>query len=311
LWKVLEEALFPGRLGERLRDEKGIKPRMFRGIAIFIVGVFSAILTAFYMVYTKVDMRFALEGFESARPPLPSPGEIVLSRLLYMGLAFMIIYVGFRLIVFFAGREGKGKALLTLVFHAFLVFTIISLATLPIMSHAHRIPFIVVDATLTDATFHDAEITGVTMNGSITLRGTINAEYVSVYRAYSENLSKPSWSFMRSEEEVARTLEKTSTIINMTGVTLGTGESLDRLDLVEGNWSRVEYKDVISRGLIRFGAADPGLAENILSTLSPIAWALTILYVMFGFRRLYQVSSPITVIAGVLVMVILVAMGVA
>ncbi len=308
---MLEEAFFPGRLGERLRDEENVKPRMFRGAAIFIIGVFSAILTAFYMVYTKVDMSFALEGFESARPPLPTPGEIALSRLLYMGLAFMIIFVGFRLIVFFAGKEGRGKALLTLVFHAFLVFTIISLATLPIMSQAHRIPFIVVDATLADATFHDAEITGIAVNGSITLRGTINAEYVSVYRAYRENLSKPVWASMRSEEDVAKALEETSTIINMTGVTLSDGGSLDRVDLVEGNWSRVEYRDVVSRGLIRFGAPEPGLVENILSTLSPIAWALTVLYVMFGFKRLYQVSSPITIIAGVLVMVILVAMGVA
>ena len=307
--------LLPGRLVDALTKAERMWPRMLRGAAVFVACTAALVFSSAYMVENKVDVKFALSGFEMARPPLPSMGEIIFSRVVYMLIGLLIVFVGLRILVFFTGGEGKSKALLTIVLHSFLILGVLALVGIPIISQSPKMPFLVVDATLANVTFHDASIAGVSPQGNISLTSNVvNADYVSAYKVFPENYSRPDWPMIRDSEQLEDVLSRTITVINMTGVRwveVGEEKAVERLDLVEGSWSKVVYQDVISRGFLRYGKTPTGIAETIYSLLSPVSWIFVTLYSVIGFRKLYQASMILTAIAWVLIFLILFLAGVA
>lgn len=309
------EFLTPGRFADALLKAERLWPRLLRGAAIFVACIAATVFSSAYMIYNKIEVKFALAGFETAPLPIPSMGEIIFSRIIYLLIALVIMFVGLRVLVFFTGKEGRSKALLTLVLHSFMIFLAITLVSMPVVAQSPKLPFLVVDMTLLNVTFHDASITGLYENGSLTLTSNwVNARYVSAYKAFPGNYSKPQWSAMAGDEDVERALSETVTVVNMTEVRWveeGEEKAVNRLDIVEGNWSKVTYQDVLSRGFVRYGMAPSGPLEMMYATLTPVAWALVILYNAVGFRKLYEASMPLTIAAWILIFFVLFIAGLA
>lgn len=308
------EFLTPGKFADSLLKAERIWPRLLRGIAILAAATLALIYSSYYVLHDKIDVKYALSGFENLPAPIPSFEEITVSRIIHVSVALAVIFIGLRVLVYFTGKEGRNKALLTLILHSFLILLTLTLVGLPIIAQAPKVPFLVVDVTFMNATMHDASITGLSEKGRISLTSNvINARYLKVYKGFQNNYTRPNWQIMQSFEEVDETLKNTVTVINMSEVKwMGEGgeQTLLVLNAVEGNWSEITYEDVLSRGFVRYDVGEVSLAERVFSVLPLFTWALVTSYNVVGFKKLYEASSKVALIAWILIFFVLFVAGI-
>lgn len=312
--RAVIEFLTPGRFADTLSKAERIWPHLFRGIVIVAAATLALIYSSYYVLHDKINVKYALSGFESLPAPIPSFEEITVSRIIHISVALAVIFIGLRVLVYFTGKEGKNRALLTLILHSFLIFLALTLIGLPIIAQAPKVPFLVVDVTFMNATMYDASITGLSEQGRISLASNIiNARYLKVYKGFQNNYTRPNWQVMQSFEEVDETLKNTVTVINMSDVKWmsESGEqTLPILNAVRGNWSKITYEDVLSRGFVRYDVGEVTLAERVFSILPMFTWGLVTFYNVVGFKKLYETSAKVATIAWILIFFILFVAGV-
>jgi len=312
--RAVIEFLTPGRFADTLLKAERIWPRLLRGIAILAAATLALIYSSYYVLHDKIDVKYALSGFENLPAPIPSFEEITASRIIHISVALAVIFIGLRVLVYFTGKEGRNQALLTLILHSFLILLALTLIGLPIIAQAPKVPFLVVDVTFMNATMHDASITGLSEQGRVSLASnTINARYLKIYKGFQNNYTRPNWRVMQSFEEVDKVLKNTVTVINMSEVKWVSedGEhTLPMLNAVKGNWSEITYEDVLSRGFVRYDAGEVTLAERVFSMLPIFTWALVTFYNVVGFKKLYEASAKVAAIAWILIFFILFVAGI-
>jgi len=284
--------------------------KLIRGIAIFIAAVLILSYTTNFVLQNKIEMRFGLTGFESVTPEMPDFETIIMSRAVQLLIVLFIIVAIISLMAIFSGANWKFVSLLTLVLHSFIIVAICSCLQIPFIMQLPKTSFTIVGVSMQNVTFYNACMTGITPQGEVSITSeVIKASYVRAFRVYS-NMSMPIWSSIPMNE-LDKVLENTITYLNMSDVTWlskGVEMHLDKLDLSSGNWTAVEYARMIQRLPVR--AAGPvTFHETMLSVLFLASMIGMVLYNSIGFKRLYDASIKLTLVAGIIMFLALMIFG--
>lgn len=307
----LLEKLDVNKIGGIFSKISGKWVKLARGIAIFIIAILILGYTTSYILETKIDMRFGLAGFESITPKAPSFETIMFSRTMQAFMVLFIVAMIASLMAFLRGYDWKLISLLTLVFHSFLVVVLFTALQVPFMIQVPRTTFAIVDANMQNVTFYNATMTGLTSEGTIEIHSdVVKATYVKAFRVYP-NMSIPDWGVL-TDEEAKKAMENTITYMNMSDVkwlSKGVENHVDRLDLSSGNWSRVEYVNLLERSPIRI---TPTIAfeEVMLSVFSVLSTIGIAIYNAIGFKKLYETSTKYAVATGAIIFVVLFLLGI-
>jgi len=285
--------------------------RLIRGLAIFVVAVILASYTTDFVLKNKINMYFALSGFESLPPDLPDFGMIVMSRTVQSLILLFLIVAVASIMALIRGHDWKFVSLLTLVFHSFIIVAAFTLLQIPFIAQVPQTPFAVVSATMRNVTFYNADMTGlVPQQGQVHVcSDVVKASYVYVFRAYS-NLTQPRWGFL-SAADLKKALNDTVTYMNMSDVmwVSGGGEvHVDRLDLSTGSWSKVSYEAIVNRSPVRVSDVVT-FQERMISVLSMLSMLGVVAYNSLGFKKLYNTSLKYSLITGVVMLLTVLFLG--
>jgi len=297
-------------LKERLSQvDVGKWLRLCRGLAIIVVTLLIVSYVTGYVLNEKVEMVYALEGFRRLTPTAPDFEAIITTRGIQLGITFAFILMVVLLVVMFKGEDLNLVKLLTMVAHSFIIVAVFTALQVPFLWQTPKVSYMIVDADFQNVTFRDAMLIGIAPEGGVNITSPIvRAAYVKVYRAYP-NLTLPNWGMIRPEN-IGEVIENTRTYMNLTNVRWLSGGvefASERLDLCVGNWSSVEYQNMLSRVPVR--KQEVGLSEMIVDILSLFSNVGLVVYNSVGFKRLYKASMKLTVIVGILIFLVLFFFG--
>lgn len=301
------------RVRELIRILSGVDVKWFRlirGIIIFIIAVLLLTYTALYIVENKIEMYFMLRGFEDIPLEAPTFDTVLSSMAIRTCIMLFIVLMIASLMAFLRGFEWRIIALLTLIFHSFIIVIVFTLFQIPFMVSVPKASFAVVDVGMQNVTFYDASVSGMTPEGLVTITSNvIKAGYVEAFRMYP-NMTTPDWNLL-SGKSLDEALQGTVTYMNISSVKYIYGGSevyLERLDLSRGNWSRLEYETLLYRSSVRL---TPMIAfeEYVLSISSMLSTIGMILYNTIGFKRLYGTSIKYALVTGAVMFIILFLLG--
>jgi len=297
-------------LRERLSQvDVGKWLRLCRGLAIIVTTLLIVSYVTSYVLNEKVEMIYALEGFRRLTPTAPDFEAIVTTRGIQLGIAFALILMVVLLVVMFKGEDLNLVKLLTLVAHSFIIVAVFTALQVPFLWQTPKVSYMIVDADFQNVTFRDATLIGIAPEGGVNITSPIvQAAYVKVYRAYP-NLTLPNWGIIRPEN-IGEVIENTRTYMNLTDVRWLSGGvefTSERLDLCVGNWSSVEYQNMLSRVPVR--KQEVGPSEMMVDILSLFSNVGLVVYNSVGFKKLYKASIKLTVIVGILIFLVLFFFG--
>lgn len=297
-------------LRERLSQmDVGKWLRLCRGLAIIVATLLVVSYVTSYVLNEKVEMIYELEGFRRLTPAAPDFESIMTTRGIQLGITFAFILMVVLLVVMFKGEDLNLVKLLTLVAHSFIIVAVFTALQVPFLLQTPKVSYMIVDADFQNVTFRDATLTGIAPEGGVNITSPIvKAAYVKVYRAYP-NLTLPNWGIIRPED-VGEVIKNTRTYMNLTDVRwLSGGAELasERLDLCVGNWSSVEYQNMLSRIPVRKQGV--GFSEMMIDILSLFSNVGLVVYNSMGFKRLYKASMKLTIIVGILLFLVLFFFG--
>ena len=311
---MLGGRLIKGFPSEKLKEflsgvDLGKWLRLCRGLAILLIALLIISYTTDYVLRNKIEMRFALSGFEKLAPELPSFESIMVTRGIQLLITMSMIVVVIALIIMFTGKDLNFIRLLTLVAHSFIIVAIFTSFQLPFIFQIPRTPYTIVDMSLENVTFQGANIVGISPEGELQVSSdVVEAAYARVFRAYP-NATIPDWNLAEGRTE--ELLKDTLTYMNLSDVRWlsgGVEMSSESLDLCVGNWSDVKYERMLSRTPIRV-SGEVSFYEQMLSILSILTMLGLVIYNSIGFKRLYQASLKVTMIVGVVLLLLLFFFG--
>lgn len=299
-----------GALRERLSQvDVGKWLRLCRGLAIIVAALLIVSYVTSYVLNEKVEMVYELEGFKGLTPAAPEFESIVTARGVQLGIVLALIFIVILLVVMFKGEDLNFVRLLTLVAHSFIIVALFTALQLPFIWQIPKVSYMIVDADFQNITFRDAMLIGITPEGRMNITSPIiKAAYAKVYRAYP-NLTLPDWNMIRPEN-VGEAIKSTRTYMNLTGVRWFSGEAeftSESLNLCVGNWSAIEYQNMLSRVPVR--EQEVGFSEMMLSILSMVSNAGLVVYNSVGFKKIYKASTKLTVLVGALLFIALLFFG--
>ena len=279
--------------------------RLCRGLAIVVATLLLTSYITSYVFDEKIEMVYMLRGFEKLVPPPPDFESIVTARFIQLGITLAIILMLIVLVVMFKGQDLNIVKLLIMVTHSFIIVFIIIALQLPFIWQIPKVSYMIVDANFANITFRGVTIVGVSHQAVIEITSPIvKASYARVYRAYS-NLTLPEWS-KTGADRIKTVIRDTETFMNLTDVKWvsdGLEMTLEEIVFCTGNWSAVEYQDVLGRLPVR--EQEVGFHEMMLSVLSMLSNAGLAIYNSVGFKRLYNASVKLTVIVAALLFLLL------
>ena len=283
--------------------------RLCRGLAIIVATLLIVSYVTSYVLNEKVEMIYALEGFRRLTPTAPDFEAIMTTRGIQLGITFAFILMVVLLVVMFKGEDLNLVKLLTLVAHSFIIVAVFTALQVPFLWQTPKVSYMIIDADFQNVTFKDVTLIGIAPEGGVNITSPIvRAAYVKVYRAYP-NLTLPNWDMIRPEN-IGEIIENTRTYMNLTDVRWLSGGvefASERLDLCMGNWSSVEYQNMLSRVPVR--EQEVGLSEMMVDILSLFSNIGLVVYNSVGFKRLYKASIKLTVIVGILIFLVLFFFG--
>lgn len=283
--------------------------RLCRGLVILVATLLIVSYVTSYVINEKVKMVYELEGFEKLSPAVPDFESIMTARGIQLLITMAFILMVVLLIAMFKGENLNLVKLLTLVAHSFMIIALFTALQLPFLWQIPKVSYMIVDADFENVTFRDAAIMGVAPEGGIKISSAIiKASYARVYRAYP-NLTLPNWNEIELEK-IREVIGSTKTYMNLTGVRWISGGvelTSETLDLCMGNWSSVEYQNILSRIPVRDQEA--GLHEMMLSVLSMFSNIGLVIYNSVGFKRIYNASIKLTVLVGAILFLVLSLFG--
>jgi hypothetical protein len=283
--------------------------RLCRGLVIIVATLMIISYVTSYVLNEKVEMIYELEGFEKLTPTTPDFESIMTAWGIRLGMTFAFIFIVVLLIVMFKGEGLNFVKLLTLVTHSFIIIALFTALQLPFIWQTPKVSYMIVGADFENITFRDATLIGIAPEGGMNITSPIiKVAYAKVYRAYP-NLTLPDWNMIRPEN-TGEVVENTRTYMNLTGVRWLSGEAeftSERLDLCMGNWSAVEYQDMLSRLPVR--RQEAGFSEMMLDMLSMLSNVGLAAYNSIGFKRIYKASMKLTILVGALLFLLLFFFG--
>jgi len=287
----------PQSLVEEIIPEKRLWKKLLSGIIVFSVTLATLSLSAILFIHEKIDARFGLNGFEDITPPLTGDIDLIFREAAYIGIALAAIFIILRFMVHFTEAENpRAKALMIMALHSFIVVLLVSILASSIIMTQPKTNYLAVEATLSGVEFYNASFSGISNRREVSFSSDfIRVDQLTVYRVYA-NKTRVNWNPAYSREEAEKLLEETLTVMNMSSVTWIENEGEENLDevyFVSGRWKKLDYEEGINVKWIRLGA---GISELVLGVLSPIAWSLTALYNVIGFRRMYNASTILSIL---------------
>jgi len=210
----------------------------------------------------------------------------------------------------FSGKDLNLIKMLTLIFHSFIIVAIFTSLQAPFILQVPKASFVIIDASMGNVTFKNANLVGLTPSGEIHISGdVVRVAYLRVFRAYP-NLTIPDWTYIRATE-LKNALEKTLTYMNMSGVSWRRGREegvSERVDLCRGNWSEVTYERLLTRTPMRMEGTVP-FQEYMLSIFSILSTLGLVVYNTAGFKKMYNASWKATVTVGLIMFILLIFFG--
>ena len=283
--------------------------RLCRGLAIFLAALIILSYTTDYVLHDKIVMNFGLNGFERLTPELPSLDSIIMARGVQLLISMFLIVIVITLIAMFSGKDLNFIKLLTLVAHSFIIVAIFTALQLPFIFQIPRTPYVIVDVSLENVTFQEANMIGITPEGRLQLSSDIvKASHARIFRAYP-NATVPNWRVV--EGKAGELLNRTVTYMNLTDVRWSSGGmemNSTNLDLCTGNWSDVKYEGMLNRVPIRV-SEEVSFHEYMLGIFSLLSTIGLAIFNTIGFKKLYQASLKATLIVGILLLLALFFFG--
>lgn len=284
--------------------------RLGRGIAILVIAILILSYTTDYVLHDKIEMRFGLSGFENMVAEAPDFESIMAARGIQAFMVTALLMMVMTLIAMLTGKDLNLIKLLTLVAHSFIIVIIFTSLQIPFILQIPRTPYIIVDASLENVTFQQANLVGISPEGELKISSeVIQAAHARIFRAYP-NATIPNW-ILLERKGINGTLKNTLTYMNLSMVkwlSEGVEMKSESLDLCVGNWSAVKYDRLLSRTPIRL-SQEITFHEYMLSIFSLLSTAGLAVFNTIGFKRLYQASLKLTLVVGVLLLLVLFFFG--
>ena len=302
--------IMPGRLVESILSSRGeFKKKLISGIIFVAVSITVLTFLSSFFIEEKVEAKFMLSGFEEAKLPFPTFSQLLLSRIIYTGMAIAIIFIVSRLALYFIKREDtKTRILVTFIFNSFIVILISTAVVSPILITQPKAPYIIVDAELQDVTVYNGSFTGYIEQRIVTISSPeISIGYLRAYRVTPE-MKKVDWR-VESIEEIDRLIQESKTVFNMSNIKWVEEEvekTLDRLELATGKWTAIHYNAYLNAIWLNVG---PSTVIQVFSVFSPISWGLTLLFISRCFMKTYQTSMTVAAILWIITYFIFFLLG--
>ena len=302
--------ILPSRLIESILSSKSeLKKKLISGIVFTATSIITLTLLYSFFIEEKIEAKFMLSGFEEVELPFPTFSQILISRIIYTGIAIAIIFIVSRLALYFIKEEdAKTSVLITFIFSSFIVMLIATAAVTPILITQPKVPYIIVDTELQDVTVYNGSFTGYTDQGIITISSPeINIKYLRAYRV-TPDMKIVDWR-VGDVQEIERLIQESKTVFNMSNVKWvenGVEKTLDRLELASGQWNTIRYNIYLNAVWLNLR---PATATQIFSLFSPVSWGLVLLFVARCFMKTYQTSMTIASILWIITYFIFFLMG--
>lgn len=300
----------PGRLIQSILSSKSeLRNKLLSGIIFVVVSIIALTFLSSFFIREKVEAKFVLSGFENVELPFPSFSQILLSRIIYTGMAIAIIFIVSRFALYFIKKEDvKTSVLTTFVFSSFIVMLIATAVVAPILVTQPKAPYIIVDTELQDVTIYNGSFTGYTEQGIVTISSPVfNIAYLRAYRV-TPDMKTMDWR-VQNVEEIEKLIRESKTVFNISNIKWieeGVEKTLDRLELATGSWTTIHYNAYLNAVWINVG---PSIATQIFSIFSPISWGLTLLFITRCFMKTYQTSMTAAAILWIIIYFIFFIMG--
>ncbi|MCL7383566.1 MAG: hypothetical protein LZ172_03780 [Thaumarchaeota archaeon] len=302
--------IIPGRLVESIISSRSeFKKKLISGIVFVAVSITVLTFLSSFFIEEKVEAKFMLSGFEEAKLPFPTFSQLLLSRIIYTGMAIAIIFIVSRLALYFIKREdAKTSILLTFIFNSFIVILISTAVVSPILITQPKAPYIIVDTELQDVTVYNGSFTGYIEQRIVTISSPeISIGYLRAYRVTPE-MKIVDWR-VKSIEEIDRLIQESKTVFNMSNIKWveeGVEKTLDRLELATGKWTTIHYNVYLNAVWLNVG---PSTVIQVFSMFSPISWGLTLLFISRCFMKTYQTSMTVAAILWIITYFIFFLLG--
>lgn len=286
--------LLPARLIESiLSDKDELKKKLISGTVFMAASIITLTTLYSFFIEEKIEVKFMLNGFEKIELPLPTFPQLLVSRIIYTGIAVTIIFIVSRFALYFIKKEdAKTSVLITFILSSFIIMLIAIAVVTPILITQPKAPYIIVDTELQDVTLYDGSLTGYTDQGMVTVSSPeINIKYLRAYRV-KPDMKMIDWR-VQDVEEIERLIHESKTVFNMSGIKWvedSVEKTLEKLELASGQWTMIRYDTYLNAVWLNLG---PATASQIFSIFSPVSWGLVLLFIVRCFMKTYQTSMTI------------------
>lgn len=284
--------------------------KLIRGLAIFITSILLLSYTTHYILENKMEVYFMPKGLEKILLDPPTFDTILLVMGAKVCVVLFIVLLTISLMAFIRGFEWRFIALLTLIFHSFMILIAFTALQIPFIMSVPKASLAVVDADMQNVTFYNVSVSGVTPEGPVMIASrVIEVGYVRAFRMYP-NMTKPDWHLL-DERGIEEALKNTVTYMNMSDIKYvhdGSEVYLKKLDFSTGNWSKFEYRLLLQRSSIRL-VPTIAFEEYVLDIFPRLAAMGMGIYNAIGFKRLYTSSVRYAVITGAILLLVLLLFG--
>lgn len=289
--------IIPGRLVESILSSRNeLKKKLISGIVFVATSIIVLTFLSSFFIEEKVEAKFMLSGFEEVKPPFPTFPQLLLSRIIYTGMAIAVIFIVSRLILYFIKREdAKISALITFIFSSFIVMLIATAVVSPILITQPKAPYIIVDTEFQDVTIYNGSFTGYSEQRIVTISSpAISIGYLRAYRV-TPDMKIVDWR-VENVEDIERLIQESKTVFNMSNIKWveeGVEKTLERLELATGQWRTIHYNVYLNAVWLNVG---PSTVTQIFSMFSPLSWGLTLLFISRCFMKTYQTSMTMAAV---------------
>ncbi|MEM3494665.1 MAG: hypothetical protein QXW31_02915 [Nitrososphaerota archaeon] len=300
----------PGRLVQSILSSRSeLKNKLISGVVFVAVSIIALTFLSSFFIEEKIEAKFLLSGFENVELPYPSFSQILITRIIYTGLAILIVFIISRLALYFIKREdAKISVLATFILSSFIVMVIATAVVAPILVAQPKAPYVIVETELQDVTVYNGSFTGYAEQGIVTITSPVlNIGYLRAYRVMPD-MKMVDWR-VQSIEEIEKLVQESRTVLNMSSIKWveeGVEKNLDRLELATGQWTTMRYNIYVNAMWLNVG---PSISTQIFSMFSPISWGLTLLFITRCFMKTYQTSMSAAALLWILTYFIFFIMG--
>lgn len=300
----------PGRLAQSILSSKSeLRNKLLFGIVFVVVSIIALTFLSSFFIEEKIEAKFLLDGFENVEPPFPSSFQILITRIIYTGVAIGIVLIVSRLALYFIRREDvKISVLTTFILSSFIIMVISAAVMAPILATQPKASYVIVGIELQDVTVHNGSFTGYTEQGIVTITSLVfDIGYLRAYKVMPD-MKIVDWR-VQNVEEIEKLAQESKTVFNISSIKWieeGIEKTLDRLELATGQWATINYNIYLNAVWLSVG---PSIATQIFSMFSPISWGLTLLFITRCFMKIYQTSLTVAALLWIIIYFIFFIMG--